>query len=332
MEQKGRILGDAANLESACKEDSTATLRHHESLLKSMNAGAPAAARDAIARRIEILKQAIYAKEPFHVQLVKVQAALTRAEEVAEKKHSAIWTAREAADKADQHVLNLRQRMAELTDRIYTDTDTGMNEEPWSCGEWEDAGGSWSGWQWDQPDGDVQARAVGERTALGMEVENLRGAVLGSQQEQVDVQAGMAALIGELRGMAAAVAGLQQAAVPATLVARSNASRVLSNQLEPVTPRETSKWAAEQSPEHPISKCQQIEDSEDELIIGGEDVAQQQHSRLSVQWMNVRGVSNSREVILPSFSSVEPGVVKAPDFAGLKEVTRNLLKDSSQSC
>ena len=186
-----------------------------------MNAGAPAAARDAIASRIEFLKQAIYAKEPFHVQLGKVQAALTRAEEVTEKKHSAVWTAREAADKADQHELNLRQRMAELTERIYTDTDTGMNEEPWSCGEWQDAGGSWSGWQWDQPDADVQARAVGERTALGTEVENLRGAVLGLQQGQVDVQAGMAALIGELRGMAAAVAGLQQAAVPATPVARS---------------------------------------------------------------------------------------------------------------
>ena len=57
MEQKGRILGDAANLESACKEDITATLRHHESLLKSMNAGAPAAARDAVASRIDILKQ-----------------------------------------------------------------------------------------------------------------------------------------------------------------------------------------------------------------------------------------------------------------------------------
>ena len=32
--------------------------------------------------------------------------------------------------------------------------------------------------------------------------------------------------------------------------------------------------------------------------------------------MNVRGMSSSREGILPSFSSVEPGVVKAPDFAG----------------
>ena len=56
------------------------------------------AARDAVANRIEILKQATYAKEPFHVQLVKVQAALARAEEVAEKKHSAVWTAKEAAD------------------------------------------------------------------------------------------------------------------------------------------------------------------------------------------------------------------------------------------
>ena len=249
-----------------------------------MNAGAPAAARDAIASRIEILKQAIYAKEPFHVQLVKVQAALTRAE-VAEKKHSAVWTAREAADKADQHVLNLRQRMAELTERIYTDTDTGMNEEPWSCGEWQDAG-----WQWHQPDGDVQARAVGERTALGMEVENLRGAVLGLQQGQVDVQAGMAALIGELRGMAAAVAGLQQAAVPATPVARSQCKHSpgpMSNQLELVTPRGTSERAAEQSPEHPVAKCQQIED---ELIAGGEDVAQQQQQMQQLQQQGARYV------------------------------------------
>ena len=241
--------------------------------------------------RIEILKQAIYAKEPFHVQLVRVQAALTRAEEVAEKKHSAVWTAREAADKADQHVLNLRQRMAELTERIYTDTDTGMNEEPWSCGEWQDAGGSWSGWQWDQPDGDVQARAVGERTALGMEVENLRGAVLGLQQGQVDVQAGMAALIGELRGMAAAVAGLQQAAVPATPVERSQCKQSpgpMSHQLEPVTPRGTSKRAAQRSPEHPFAKCQQIEDSEDELIAGGEDVVQQQQMQQLQQQVSMR--------------------------------------------
>ena len=55
--------------------------------------------------------------------------------------------------------------------------------------------------------------------------------------------------------------------------------------------------------------------------------------------MNVHGMSNSREVIFPSFSSVEPGVVKTPDFAGglagcaelsvnLKEATRNLLKET----
>ena len=104
-----------------------------------------------------------------------------------------------------------------------------------------------------------------------MEVENLRGAVLGLQQGQVDVQTGVAALIGELRGMAAAVAGLQQAAVPATPVARSQRKQSpgpMSNQLELVTPRGTSKRAAEQSPQHPITKCQQI----DELIAGGEDV------------------------------------------------------------
>ena len=44
----------------------------------------------------------------------------------------------------------------------------------------------------------------------------------------------------------------------------------ISNQLELVTPQGTSKRTAEQSPEHPVAKCQQIEDSEDELIAGGE--------------------------------------------------------------
>ena len=50
-------------------------------------------------------------------------------------------------------------------------------------------------------------------------------------------------------------------------------------------------------------------------------------------------MSNSREIISPSSVSVEPGVVKAPYFAGglagcaelsvpLKEVTRNLLKET----
>ena len=90
MEQKGRILGDTANLESATKEDITATLRHHESLPKSTNVGAPGVARDAIASRFEIVKQAINAKEPFRVHFVRVQAALTRAEEAEEKKRSAV--------------------------------------------------------------------------------------------------------------------------------------------------------------------------------------------------------------------------------------------------
>ena len=138
VEPKGRILGDTANLENASKDDITATLRYHESLQKSMTAGAPAAARDAIAAKI---KQAVYAKEPVHVQLMKVQAALTRAEEVAEKKHGAVWATREAADRADQHVLNLRQRMDEFTEKIYVDADAPMAEEQWGFGEWHEAGG-----------------------------------------------------------------------------------------------------------------------------------------------------------------------------------------------
>ena len=278
MEQKGRILGDAANLESACKEDITATLRHHEGLLKSMNAGAPAAARDAIASRIEILKQEICAKakEPFHVQLVKVQAALTRAEEVAEKKHSAVWTAREEADKADQHVLNLRQRLAELTEKIHTDTDTGMNEEPWSCGEWHDAGGSWSVWQWNRPDGDVQARAVGERTALGMEVENLRGAVLGLQQEQVDVQAGMAALIHSCGGCGFAAGGCASDACGEKPVQPESCTNVESIGAGDTKRDLQEGCGAKSGASYCNSEDELIAGGEDELIAGGEDVAQQQ--------------------------------------------------------
>ena len=79
------------------------------------------------------------------------EAALGRARVVAEKKHGAVWAAREAADKADQHVLNFRQRLAELTERIHTDPDAYMAEDQWGIGEWHDAGGSCSGWQWDQP-------------------------------------------------------------------------------------------------------------------------------------------------------------------------------------
>ena len=52
MEPNGRILGDTANLENASKDDITATLRHHEPLQKSMDAGVPAAARDAIAANL----------------------------------------------------------------------------------------------------------------------------------------------------------------------------------------------------------------------------------------------------------------------------------------
>ena len=211
-------------------------------------------------------------------------------------------------------MLNLRQRTAELTERIYTDTDTGMNEEPWSCGEWQDAGGSWSGWQWDQPDGDVQARAVGERTALEMEVENLRGAVLGLQKGQVDVQANMVALIGELRGMAATVAGLQQTAEPATPVARSQCKQSpgpMSNQLELVTPRGT--YLQEGCGAKSRASCCNVPTDRGQrgrvdrwrrgcgtaaanAAAAAAGVAWE-NSRLSVQWMNVRGMSNSREVI-----------------------------------
>ena len=81
--------------------------------------GAPAAARDAIAARTEALMLAVHAKESVHVHLVEVQAALGRAEDVAEKKQVAVRAAREAADKALEHAASLRQRTTELTEGIH---------------------------------------------------------------------------------------------------------------------------------------------------------------------------------------------------------------------
>ena len=54
----------------------TTSLRRYD-ITRVYDSTAPAAARDATATRIETLKQAACAKEPVHVQLVKVQAALT---------------------------------------------------------------------------------------------------------------------------------------------------------------------------------------------------------------------------------------------------------------
>ena len=77
-----------------------------------------------------------------------------------------------------------------------------------------------------------------------MEVESLREAVLGLQQEQADVLASVAAMTGELRNMAVAVTGLQQAAVSATPAAQSpckQSSEPLANQSGLATPRVSPK-------------------------------------------------------------------------------------------
>ena len=66
--------------------------------------------------------------------------------------------------------------------RIHTDADAHVADEQWGFGDWHEAGGSGSGWLWDQPCDGVQAQRnmsipCGETAALGMEVENLKGAV-----------------------------------------------------------------------------------------------------------------------------------------------------------
>ena len=107
-----------------------------------------------------------------------------------------------------------------------------------------------------------------------MKVENLRGAVFGLQQGQSDVPAGFAAMMCKLRSMAAALTGLQQAAVsttPVPPVAQNTCKRSpgpLAIQSGLVAPRGSSKRRAEQSPDHRGANflAQEIEDSEDELI------------------------------------------------------------------
>ena len=148
------------------------------------------------------------------------------------------------------------QRMAELTERVHTDADAHTTEEQWSCGEWHDAGfflvwlavGSTGPWRGD-------AMAGGETEPLVWEVENLRGAVFGLWQGQSDVQAGLAAMMGELRSMAGFEAG----------------------SWVDVAPRASSKRGADQSPDRPGAKFLAQEIEEDELIAGtGVDARQQQ--------------------------------------------------------
>ena len=177
---KGQILDDATDLESG-------QVRHHGDVATSRESveeygsWSACSCKGCDSRQNRGSEAGSLCTKPVHVQLVKVQAALGRAEEVAEKKQAAVWAAREAADKAHEHVASLRQRMAELTETIHSDADAHMAEDQWGFGEWQEGGGSWSGWQWDQQGDCVQTQRNmsmpgGETAALGMEVENPRGA------------------------------------------------------------------------------------------------------------------------------------------------------------
>ena len=78
--------------------------------------------------------------------------------------------------------------------------------------------------------------------------------------------------------MAVAVSGLQQAAVSATPAAQSTckqSSEPLAKQSGLAT-KGVSESVADRSPDHPGAKYQQIEDSEEELIAGATEGAQQQ--------------------------------------------------------
>ena len=129
--------------------DITATLRHHENLQTNMSAGALAAARDATAARIGDPEAGLsMQKSPFHVQLAKVQAALERAKSCGEEAGRGLCRHR-SCDKAVGHAVSLRQRPVELTERINTGVDAHMSDDHWGLEDGYEAGGSWSGWQWE---------------------------------------------------------------------------------------------------------------------------------------------------------------------------------------
>ena len=99
------------------------------------------------------------------------------------------------------------------------------------------------------------------------------------QKEQIDVQAGLSAMMSELRNMAVPVTGLQQAAAsatPAVQIPCKQSPESLAKKSGLATPRGSSRRAADRCPDHPRAKYQQIEDSEDELIAGATKGVQQQ--------------------------------------------------------
>ena len=168
------------------------------------------------------------------------------------------------------------------------------------------------------------------------------GAVFGLQQGQSDVQAGLAAMMDELRNMTAAVTGLLQAAVsttPVTPVALNTwklSPGPLAIQSGLVTPKGSSKRGAEQSPEQPGAKFL-AQAAAAAATAAAAGVACENPCR-SVQWMNERGTQNSCEVA-PKFSCVDnPVSLRVPKFAGglalcvelpcpLKEVTLRSLEN-----
>ena len=160
--------------------------------------------------------------------------------------------------------MSLRQRLAELTERIHTDADAHMADGQWGFGDWHEAGGSWSGWgsasRWCAgPAQNEHAlwRDGGPRHGSG---ESQASSVV-LQMGQINVQAGLSAMTSELRNMAVAVTGLQQAAAsatPAVQIPCKHSPESLANQPGLATPRVSSRRVADRSPDHPGAKYQQI--------------------------------------------------------------------------
>ena len=174
-------------------------------------------------------------------------------------------------------------RAAELTERVYTHADAHMTEEQWGAGEWHDAGGSWSGWQLYQPGdgGDAMEDPAWWRDGSPW---NGRGESQGrcvwAAARTVRCPSGFGSDDGrgEKHGCCgngfAAGSCVDDACDACGAKHVQTKPRTACNSVGSCYAKRPLQEEAEQSPEHPGAKflAQEIEDSEDELVVGtGED-------------------------------------------------------------
>ena len=90
-----------------------ASLRSFEASLPGLNVTPEA--EQAVRRRIDEIKQAMYALDPTHVQAAKLQSAIERAAKYLENKRQAVNTVTEQQRKAEVHFYELQEQQHQLS-------------------------------------------------------------------------------------------------------------------------------------------------------------------------------------------------------------------------